>query len=46
MGREMPENVATDVTPDSDETVGTGVASRQSRAFNREIHNDGDNHSP
>ena len=37
MGQEMPEDVT---------TVGTGVASQQSRAFDREIHNDGDNHGP
>ena len=46
VGREMPGNVDADSTRDNDETVGTGVASQQSRAFDREIHNDGDNHGP
>ena len=46
IGQEWPENVTADVIPDGDKTVGTGVASQQSRAFDREIHNDGDNHGP
>ena len=44
IGREMPENVTAALTPGSAEAVGTGVASQQSRAFDRELHNDGDNH--
>jgi hypothetical protein len=44
--RELPENVSTDLTPDNDESVGTGVASQQRRAFDRKIPNDGDNHVP
>jgi len=46
IGQEWPENVTADVIPDGDKTVGTGVASQQSRAFDREIHNDDDNHGP
>ena len=46
IGQAWPENVTADVIPDGDKTVGTGVASQQSRAFDREIHNDDDNHGP